>query len=84
MPAVPYAGNQVGIFFNSAGWRQHLGRLEARAIKITRSESGCFWGTGELPTPTGVPQTKMIKTDTVTITLDDLIPNTDCWRRHRA
>ncbi|MEZ4682541.1 MAG: phage baseplate assembly protein V [Caldilineaceae bacterium] len=75
MPAVPYAGNQVGIFFIPPVGANIWVEFEA-GNKDYPIWSGCFWGTGELPTPTGVPQTKMIKTDTVTITLDDLIPNT--------
>lgn len=34
--------------------------------------SGCFWDRGGAPTVNAVPQTKMIKTDSATITLDDL------------
>lgn len=34
--------------------------------------SGCFWGTGEVPASPAVPQMKVIKTDTATITLNDL------------
>jgi uncharacterized protein involved in type VI secretion and phage assembly len=75
MPSVPYAGNQVGMFFIPPIGANIWVEFEA-GNKDYPIWSGCFWGTGEVPGPTAVPQTKMIKTDTVTITLDDLIPNT--------
>lgn len=75
MPSVPYAGSQVGMFFIPPVGANVWVEFEA-GNRDTPIWSGCFWGTGEVPSPTAVPQTKMIKTDTVTITLDDLIPNT--------
>lgn len=34
--------------------------------------TGCFWGVGEAPVMPALPDTKIIKTDTATIKLDDL------------
>jgi hypothetical protein len=33
--------------------------------------SGCFWGSGEVPTNTPVATTKVFKTDGLTLTVDD-------------
>lgn len=75
LPCVPYAGSQVGFFFIPPMGANVWVEFEA-GNKNAPIWSGCYWATGESPSPTGVPQTKIIKTDTVTITLDDLVPNT--------
>lgn len=69
-PAVPYAGNGVGLFLippNEASvW-----------IEFEHGDpdypiwSGCFWAQGEVPASPAVPEMKVLKTDSATITLDD-------------
>ena len=34
--------------------------------------SGCFWGPGEVPASPAVPQMKVLKTESVTLTINDL------------
>ena len=70
MPAAPYAGNGVGLFLipptNASVW-----------IEFEHGDpdypiwSGCFWAQGELPVTPALPEKKVLKTDTATITLDD-------------
>jgi uncharacterized protein involved in type VI secretion and phage assembly len=70
MPAAPYAGNGVGLFLipptNASVW-----------IEFEHGDpdypiwSGCFWAQGELPVTPAMPEKKVLKTDTATITLDD-------------
>jgi hypothetical protein len=70
MPCVPYAGSQVGFFAlppsGANVWVEFEGGDPDRPIW-----SGCFWGTGELPTP-ALAQMKFIKTDGVKLTLSDV------------
>jgi uncharacterized protein involved in type VI secretion and phage assembly len=74
MPSVPYAGNGVGMFFippvGASVW-----------IEFEHGDpdypiwSGCFWESlSEVPvTPTTpIPDTKVLKTDLATITLNDV------------
>ena len=69
MPCVPYAGAQVGFFAlppnNSGVWVEFEGGDPSFPIW-----SGCFWGTGQLPT-TATPDVKIWKTGKITVTLDD-------------
>jgi hypothetical protein len=74
MPSVPYAGNQVGMFFIPPVGANIWVEFEAGNPDYP-IWSGCFWGTGETPSPTAVPQIKVIKTESTTITLDDLVTN---------
>jgi hypothetical protein len=70
LPAAPYAGNGVGLFLippaNASVW-----------IEFEHGDpdypiwSGCFWAQGELPVTPAMPEKKVLKTDTATITLDD-------------
>jgi len=70
MPAVPYAGNGVGLFLipptDASVW-----------IEFEHGDpdypiwTGCFWAQGELPVTPAVAAKKVLKTDTATITLDD-------------
>lgn len=70
MPCVPYAGDQVGLFavppVGANVWVEFEGGDPASPIL-----GGCFWGSGQAP-GTGLPTTKVFKTDGVTITLEDL------------
>jgi hypothetical protein len=71
MPCVPYAGPGVGFFavppVGANVWVEFEGGDTERAIW-----SGCFWGVGEVPAKPAVSQTKVFKTDGVTLTFNDL------------
>lgn len=70
LPAAPYAGSGVGLFLipptNASVW-----------IEFEHGDpdypiwTGCFWAQGELPVTPAMPEKKVLKTDTATITLDD-------------
>jgi uncharacterized protein involved in type VI secretion and phage assembly len=70
MPAVPYAGEQVGLFLvppvNALVW-----------IEFEHGEpdfpiwTGCFWAEGGVPAQSGKAELKVLKTDAGSITLDD-------------
>jgi uncharacterized protein involved in type VI secretion and phage assembly len=70
LPCVPYAGDGVGLFavppVGANIWVEFEGGDPAYPIL-----AGCFWGDGEAPGD-GLPTTKVLKTDGVTLTLDDL------------
>jgi hypothetical protein len=70
-PCVPYAGSGVGFFLvppvDANVWVEFEGGDIDYPIW-----SGCFWGTGEVPASPAVPQMKVIKTDTITLTLSEL------------
>ena len=71
LPAVPYAGKSVGLFLippkNASVW-----------IEFEHGDSeypiwtGCFWAQGEVPASPAVADMKVLKTDTGTITINDL------------
>jgi hypothetical protein len=69
MPSVPYAGPGVGLFamppVGAEIWVEFEGGDADWPIW-----SGCFWSAGQ--TPATVPETKVFKTDGVTLTIDDL------------
>lgn len=70
MPAVPYAGNQVGLFLipptNALVW-----------IEFEHGDpdypiwTGCFWAQSEVPVSPASADKKVLKTGAGTITLDD-------------
>lgn len=70
MPAVPYAGNSVGLFLipptNALVW-----------IEFEHGDpdypiwSGCFWADNEVPVSPASADKKVLKTGAGTITLDD-------------
>jgi hypothetical protein len=68
-PCVPYAGSGVGFFaippVGANVWVEFEGGNPEVAIW-----SGCFWDKGDAPAPT--PEMKVFKTDSATITLNDL------------
>ncbi|HTF06952.1 MAG TPA: phage baseplate assembly protein V [Asanoa sp.] len=70
LPCVPYAGDGVGFFavppVGANVWVEFEGGDPAYPIL-----AGCFWGTGQAP-GTGLPTTKVLKTDGVTLTFEDL------------
>ncbi|MEM9267102.1 MAG: phage baseplate assembly protein V [Cyanobacteria bacterium P01_F01_bin.13] len=70
LPALPYAGNQVGLFL--------VPPMDANVwIEFQNGDpeypiwTGCFWARGEAPAVPALPQIKMLKTDVGTVTLDD-------------
>lgn len=69
MPCVPYAGKQVGFFalppVGSAVWVEFEYGDPSFPIWV-----GCFWGDNEMPLG-GVPEVKVWKTDSITLSLDD-------------
>lgn len=71
MPCAPFAGPQVGLFtvppLNANVWVEFEAGNPARPIW-----SGCFWSQGEVPATPAVAETKVFKTETVTIELSDL------------
>ena len=70
MPCVPYAGPGVGLFTlppNGANvWVEFEGGDPDYPIW-----SGCFWGLGEAPAQPAIPFVKILKTDNLTLKLDD-------------
>jgi hypothetical protein len=69
MPCVPYAGSKVGWFALPPKGANVWVEFEGGDTN-TPIWSGCFWGTGELPTP-ALEQVKFLKTDGVTLTMSD-------------
>jgi len=71
MPCVPYAGPGVGLFTipsNGANvWVEFEGGDPDYPIW-----SGCFWGLGEVPALPALAEMKVLKTDSITMTLSDL------------
>lgn len=71
MPCVPYAGPGVGFFAvpptGANVWVEFEGGDTDYPIW-----SGCFWGVGEVPARPAVAQMKVLKTDGVTLTMNDL------------
>lgn len=72
MPCVPYAGPSIGFFAipprDANVWIEFEEGDPNRPIW-----SGCFWGIGEAPVPPPfLAAIKMLKTDTATITINDL------------
>jgi hypothetical protein len=69
-PCVPYAGDQVGLFavapVGANVWVEFEGGNPDHPIL-----AGCFWADGQAP-GTGLPTTKVWKTDGITLTLEDL------------
>jgi hypothetical protein len=71
LPSVPYAGDGVGLFLipptDSWVW-----------IEFEHGDpdypiwTGCFWALGQVPASPGVAEMKVLKTDSATITLNDL------------
>ena len=71
LPCAPYGGSGVGFFavppVGANIWVEFEGGNPEQPIW-----SGCFWGAGELPSEALLPQVKVFKTDTATLTLSDL------------
>jgi len=71
MPCAPYAGNGVGLFFIPPNGANVWVEFEAGDPDYPIYAGG-FWGLGEAPAVPGIPTTKMIKTDGISLKLDDL------------
>jgi uncharacterized protein involved in type VI secretion and phage assembly len=71
LPCVPYAGSGVGFFAipptGANVWVEFEGGDPDYPIW-----SGCFWGVGEAPAAPAIAEMKVLKTDTATITLNDI------------
>ena len=71
MPCAPYGGSSVGFFtvppIDANVWVEFEEGNTDYPIW-----SGCFWGTGECPASPAVAEMKVLKTDTATITINDL------------
>lgn len=70
MPCVPYAGKKVGFYaippVGANVWVEFEGGDPNYPIW-----SGCFWDLGEIPLLLASPEVKMLKTEGITLTLDD-------------
>ena len=71
MPAVPYAGDGVGLFLIPPTYASVWIEFE-HGDPDYPIWTGCFWAQGEVPASPAVAETKMLKTDAATITLNDL------------
>jgi hypothetical protein len=71
LPCVPFAGPGVGFFMlppvGANVWAEFEGGDPDFPIW-----SGCFWGDGEVPVTPAVEQTKVLRTDGITLTLSDV------------
>jgi hypothetical protein len=71
MPCVPYAGSGVGLFLIPPVDANIWVEFEAGDPDYP-IWSGCFWGVGEVPALPAIAEMKVLKTDSCTITLNDL------------
>ena len=71
MPCVPYAGSGVGLFLIPPVDANICVEFEAGDPDYP-IWSGCFWGIGEVPALPAIAEMKVLKTDSCTITLNDL------------
>ncbi|MBS0150795.1 MAG: hypothetical protein JSR31_07615 [Nitrospira sp.] len=71
LPALPYAGKNVGLFLipptDASVWIEFEHGDPEYPIW-----TGCFWAQGELPASPAVAEMKVLKTDAGTITLNDV------------
>jgi hypothetical protein len=71
LPALPYAGKDVGLFLvpptDAFVWIEFEHGDPEYPIW-----SGCFWAQGEVPASPAVSEMKVLKTDLVTLTINDL------------
>ena len=71
LPCTPYGGKGVGFFFippvDANIWIEFENGNPDYPIWV-----GCFWGAGEAPKMPATPDTKLIKTDVMTMTINDL------------
>jgi type VI secretion system (T6SS) baseplate-like injector VgrG len=71
MPCAPYGGAGVGLFaippVDANVWVEFEGGDPDYPIW-----AGCFWGVGEVPALPALAEMKVFKTDSITLTLNDL------------
>jgi hypothetical protein len=71
MPSSPFAGSGVGLFLvppkGAHVWVEFEGGRPDHPIW-----SGCFWEIGEVPAMPALAEVKMLKTESITLTLSDL------------
>jgi Type VI secretion system/phage-baseplate injector OB domain len=71
MPCSPYAGPQIGLFAVPPNGANVWVEFEAGDPDYPIL-AGCFWGAGEVPASPAIPDVKIWKTDSVTLTLSDV------------
>ena len=71
LPSTPYAGKGVGLFLLPPRGANVWVEFEAGDIDYP-IWSGCFWGSGEVPASPATENIKMLKTEGVSITIDDM------------
>jgi hypothetical protein len=71
MPCVPYAGSGVGFFMIPPNGANLWVEFEGGDIDYP-IWSGCFWGIGEVPAMPATPQMKIIKMDSITLTMSEI------------
>ncbi|MBO3749203.1 hypothetical protein J5X84_24255 [Streptosporangiaceae bacterium NEAU-GS5] len=71
MPSVPFAGPGVGLFLTPPVGTGVWVEFEAGDADLP-IWSGCFWEAGQVPVAPAVPETKVLKTDGVTLTISDV------------
>jgi hypothetical protein len=71
MPCVPFAGPGVGLFLVPPVGANVWVEFEAGNPDYPIL-AGCFWGTGEVPASPAIDMMKMLKTDSITITMSDV------------
>jgi len=71
LPSTPYGGPGVGFFAIPPVGANVWVEFEAGDPDYP-IWSGCFWGTGEAPAQPAVAETKVLKTDGMTLTVNDL------------
>lgn len=72
MPCAPYAGRKVGFFALPPVAANVWVEFEAGDPNYP-IWTGCFWGEGEAPAEEARPTTKVLKTETVTLEINDLL-----------
>jgi len=70
-PCVPFAGNDIGFFMLPPVGANVWVEFEAGDPDYP-IWAGCFWGTDTAPAAPAIETTRVIKTDTATVTIDDL------------
>jgi uncharacterized protein involved in type VI secretion and phage assembly len=70
MPCVPYAGDGVGWFAIPPEGANVWVEFEGGDLNYP-IWSGCFWDRGEVPISPAVAEKKVLKTEGVTVTIDD-------------
>ncbi|MBI1868069.1 MAG: baseplate assembly protein [Methylocystis sp.] len=71
LPCAPFAGPGVGFFAMPPVGANVWVEFEAGNPE-SPIWSGCFWGLGEFPAAMALPMMKVLKTDTATVTINDL------------